>query len=118
MTNGALRATANSSSVFCLPPKTPQPASSSAGTRARKALRMFVRSFRRPFAVEKGAEQQDDDTDANRGVADIKDIKGPERAKMQVEKVEDVTKLHPIDDIAKSAAQYHRQRQLVAALLF
>ena len=40
---------------------------------------MFIHSFRRLFADEKGAEQQDDDADANRRVGDIKDIKGPER---------------------------------------
>ncbi len=83
---------------------------------------MFIHSFRRriPFfnvAEQEGAEQQDDDADANRRVADIKDIKGPERAKMQVEEVDHIAELDPIDDIAERAAEHQRQRQLVAALL-
>jgi hypothetical protein len=66
---------------------------------------MFIHSFRRPLlsriiADEKGTEQQDDDADANRGIADIKDIKGPERAKVQVEEVEHIAELDPVDDIA------------------
>src|SRR5213075_1646690 len=82
---------------------------------------MFVRSFRRLvplFTEEEGAEQQDDDANANRRVADIKDIKGPERPKMQIEEVDDIAKLHPIDGISKRAAEDHGQSELVAALLF
>src|SRR5688500_16845466 len=118
MTSGALRATANSSSCGRLPEKTPEPPSSSAGKRRRKALRMFIHSFGRLLADEEGAEQQDDDADANRGIADIKDIKGPELAEMQVQEVEHIAELDPVDDIAERAAQHKRQRQLVPARLF
>src|SRR5262245_21241697 len=122
MTSGACRATANSSRDLVLPPKAPQPASKTAGAMRIRVLRMFVRSFGRrllvPVAKQEGAEQQDDDADANRGVADIKDIKGPPATKMQVEEVDDVAELHPIDDIPQRAAEDHRQCQLVAALVF
>src|SRR5262245_49821023 len=120
MTSGALRATANSSSDFCLPPKAPQPASRIAGAMRIRALRMFVRSFRRNplvlVAKQESAEQQDDDANPNRRVADIKDIKGPPATKMQVEEVDYIAELHPIDDIPQRTAEDHRQGQLVAAL--
>src|SRR4030095_15634439 len=119
MISGALRATANSSSDFCLPPpNTLQPASRIAGAMRRRALRMFIHSFRRLVTDQEGAEQQDNDADANRGIADIKDIKGPEHAKMKVQEVEYIAELHAVDDIPERSAQYHRQRQLVAARLF
>src|SRR4029453_12247473 len=118
MISGALRATANSSSDFCLPPpKTLQPASRIAGTMRIKALRIFIRSFRRLLPKQESAEQQDDDANANRRVADIKDIKGPPATKMQVEEVDHIAELHPIDDIPQRAAKDHRQSQLVAAHL-
>src|SRR4029453_17550817 len=119
MISGALRATANSSSDFCLPPpKTLQPASRIAGAMRIKTLRIFIRSFRRLLPKQESAEQQDDDANANRRVADIKDIKGPPATKMQVEEVDHIAELHPIDDIPQRAAKDHRQRQLVSALLF
>src|SRR5262245_49083431 len=109
MTSGALRATANSSSDFCLlPPKTLQPASRIAGAMRRRALRIFIRSFRRLIPQQEGAEQQDDDANANRRVADIKDIKGPPATKMQVEEINDIAELHPIDDIPQRTAENHR----------
>src|SRR5207342_661825 len=119
MTSGALRATANSSSDFCLPPpKTLQPASRIAGAMRIKALRIFIHSFRRLLPKQESAEQQDDDANANRRVADIKDIKGPPATKMQVEEVDHIAELHPIDDIPQRAAEDHCQGQLVAAHLF
>src|SRR4030095_11818869 len=119
MISGALRATANSSSDFCLPPpNTLQPASRIAGAMRRRALRMFIHSFRRLVTDQEGAEQQDNDADANRGIADIKDIKGPEPAKMQVQEVEYIAELDAVDDISECAAQNEGQRQLVAARLF
>src|SRR4029453_7769245 len=117
MISGALRATANSSSDFCLPPpKTLQPASRIAGAMRIKTLRIFIRSFRRLLPKQESAEKQNDDANANRRVADIKDIKGPPATKMQVEEVNDIAELHSINDIPHRAAEYHRQRQLVAAL--
>src|SRR4030095_14448856 len=98
MISGALRAHAHSSSDFCLsPPNTLKRASRIAGAMRRRPLRMFIHSFRRLLADEEGAEQQDNDADANRGIADIKDIKGPEHAQMKVQEVEHIAELHPVD---------------------
>ena len=79
---------------------------------------MFIHSFRRLLTDQEGAEQQDYDTDANRGVRDIKDIKGPERAKMEVEEVYHISVAGPIDDISQRAPQNHGQGKLVAAGIF
>ena len=83
---------------------------------------MFIGSFwrlvlRRSVANEQGAEQQDHDPDANRRVGDIKDIKGPELAKMQVEEVDDIAEPHAIDDIAERAAEHEPEREPVAGLV-
>ena len=113
MTSGALRATANSSGACRLREQR------AAAERERRAGRggggpyacSIILLWRLSFAgvAREGAEQQDDDADANRGVGDIEDQKGPELAEMQVEEVDDIAEAHAVDDIAERAAEHQRQ---------
>jgi hypothetical protein len=78
---------------------------------------MFIGSFWRLVTQEQGTEQQDHDPNANRRVGDIKDIKGSELAKMEIEEVDDIAEPHTIDDIAHRAAKHQTEREAVAGLV-
>src|SRR5215210_6022105 len=101
MTNGALRATANSSSDFAWPlPKMLQPPMASAGRRMRgRALRMIDSLLGRLWPGQESAQQQYDDADANRCIGDIKDQIGSPLPEMQVGEVHDIAEAHAIEDI-------------------
>src|SRR3954471_15287734 len=110
--SGALRATANSSGVL---PRVAQPLAPSATTAsaAVKVLRMFDGLLGRIFTSEEGAEQQDDDRDADRRIADVEDEERPELAEVEVGEIDDIAEPHAVEDVAERAAEHHPQRCLV-----
>src|SRR5215218_10188914 len=115
-TSGALRATANSSGDR---PRVAQPAVATAdsSTAAVMALRMFDSLLRSFLTSEEGAQQQDHDGNANRGIADVEYQKWPELAKVQVGEVHDIAVPRAVEDVAERSAQHHPQRDLVHAVL-
>src|SRR6185369_7535617 len=117
MISGALRATANSSGVrlrACVQPTVEKVASRRT---APKALRMFDCLLGAFLTSEERAQQQDQDRDANSGIAHIEYQKRPERAEVQVGKDDDIAVAHPVEDVAERTAQHHAERDLVDAVL-
>src|SRR5215203_1407741 len=102
MTNGALRATANSSSDFVLGLNMLHPPMAKAGRRMRgRALRMIDSLLGRLWLGQESAQQQNDDANANRCIGDIKDQKGAPVPEMQIGEVDDIAEAHPIEDISE-----------------
>ena len=115
MISGALRATANSSGVFCVALEARAAAGGTAAAAAPERIRAYACSIRLLGAIalcliltaEERAQQQDHDADANRGIADIEYQKRPPRAKMQVGEVDDIAVAHAVEDVAERAAEHH-----------
>src|SRR6185369_14439028 len=118
MISGALRATANSSGVrlrACVQPTVEKVASRRT---APRALRMFDCLLGAFLTSEERAQQQDEDRDANSGIADVEYQKRPECAEVQVGEVDDIAVAHAVEDVAERTAEHHSERDLVEAVLF
>src|SRR5579884_2915512 len=114
---GALRATANSSGVAARLWAQPLAASAATARAAIRVLRMFDGLLVSLLTSEEGSQQQDDNGNADRRIADVEDEERPPLAEVQVAEVDDIAKAHPVADIPEGPAQHHSQRKLVDAIL-
>src|SRR5438094_7101314 len=117
--SGCWRATANSSGRVRFSGLLLQPASSNATAVALKTtgtLRILNFLPRFPFARKQGADNQQQDADGNRSIANIEDQKGADRAEMQIGIIKHIAHPRAIDNIAQRPAQDHAKRNSIVAV--